>query len=66
MKTPSYIAHVRKKRTGSLRNIYIEEHLRGVADLAGGFAAHFGNSDWAALAGLWHDFRKSMIAYSMF
>jgi CRISPR-associated endonuclease/helicase Cas3 len=34
------------------------EHLRAVALLASQFAAPFGSSDWAELAGLWHDLGK--------
>lgn len=34
------------------------EHLRAVAELAAGFASHFGAGDYAYAAGLWHDFGK--------
>lgn len=34
------------------------EHLRNVAELAAGFAASFGASEEAYLAGLWHDLGK--------
>jgi CRISPR-associated endonuclease/helicase Cas3 len=34
------------------------EHLNGVALRAGASAAHFSASDWARLAGLWHDLGK--------
>ena len=30
----------------------------GVADLASAMAAEFGASEWASLAGLWHDLGK--------
>ena len=33
----------------------LEEHLRGVAELAEAFAAVFGAGDWGRLAGLLHD-----------
>ncbi|MGC1954391.1 MAG: CRISPR-associated endonuclease Cas3'', partial [Gammaproteobacteria bacterium] len=36
----------------------MSEHLREVARLASDFAARFGGSDWAHLAGLWHDLGK--------
>lgn len=36
----------------------LETHLKEVADLAAEFAAPFGASDWARLAGLWHDLGK--------
>lgn len=52
------IAHVKKDSTGSWQIHSLEEHLRGVADLASDFAAPFGNTDWAYLAGLWHDLGK--------
>jgi hypothetical protein len=43
-----YIAHVRKNEDGAFVEHLLDEHLRGVADLAGRFAAAFWNSDWAA------------------
>jgi CRISPR-associated endonuclease/helicase Cas3 len=36
----------------------LEEHLQNVANLARGFAAHFGSGDLAYLGGLWHDLGK--------
>ena len=36
----------------------LEDHLRGVADQAGEFAAAFDAHDWGYLAGLWHDLGK--------
>lgn len=36
----------------------LREHLVSVAELASGFAAQFSASDWARLAGLWHDLGK--------
>ncbi len=36
----------------------LREHLEGVADLAGEFAAAFESADWGRLAGLWHDLGK--------
>ena len=36
----------------------LEEHLRGTADLAAGFAAEFGCAEWGRLAAVWHDLGK--------
>lgn len=36
----------------------LEEHLKNVAELAGGFAEDFGFRDWGYTAGLWHDLGK--------
>lgn len=36
----------------------LADHLRNVAELAAGFGASFGASDWARLAGQWHDLGK--------
>lgn len=56
MKEP--IAHVRKSSTGEWVLHSLEEHCRSVAKLASDFANPFGGSDWACLAGLWHDLGK--------
>jgi CRISPR-associated endonuclease/helicase Cas3 len=55
MQTLTLIAHV-----GQLNREphLLEEHLRDVAQLAALFASNLGASDWANLAGLWHDFGK--------
>ncbi len=61
-----YWAHIREsdKEKQSL-----EDHLKGVAELAGKFAEIFNAKDWAYIAGLWHDvgkysseFQKRLIA----
>jgi len=52
------LAHVRKLPDGQWCEHYLDEHLQGVAKLAGEFAAAFNNQDWASLAGLWHDMGK--------
>lgn len=52
-----YLAHVREEN-GSFIVHDLEEHLSRVATLASEFASLFGNSDWAYLAGLWHDLGK--------
>lgn len=63
MEVPHYIVHVRKNKDGIFVEHLLEAHLKDVAELAGGFAAAFGNSDWAALAGLWHDLGKYSKAF---
>ena len=51
------IAHVRPTSDGWQTHL-LDEHLRAVAMLADAFARCFGASDWARLAGLWHDLGK--------
>jgi CRISPR-associated endonuclease/helicase Cas3 len=51
------IAHIRSEN-GHLIPHDLEDHVRGVSKLAAEFAAEFGASPWAALAGLWHDLGK--------
>ena len=44
----------------------LEDHLRETGELAANFAAAFASSDWARLAGAWHDlgkYRPSFQAY---
>lgn len=55
------LAHVRQLPDGKWVEHFLDEHLREVARLAGESAAHFGSTDWASLAGVWHDLGK----YSM-
>ncbi|MCG6117659.1 MAG: CRISPR-associated helicase Cas3' [Aquimonas sp.] len=43
---------------GELRFQALEDHLRGVANRAQGFAAAFGCGPWGELAGRWHDLGK--------
>lgn len=52
------IAHVKKDQSGNWVEHKLDEHLLGVAELAGQFASVVGNRDWAHLAGLWHDLGK--------
>ncbi|PIQ98220.1 MAG: CRISPR-associated helicase/endonuclease Cas3 [Nitrospinae bacterium CG11_big_fil_rev_8_21_14_0_20_56_8] len=52
------LAHVRKDEAGNYHEHSLVDHLQGVKKLAGQFAENFGNSDWAGLAGLWHDLGK--------
>ncbi len=44
----------------------LEEHLARVATLASAFAAPFGASHWAHLAGLWHDLGKYSNAFQRY
>ena len=53
-----YIAHIRTLEVSSYAIHTLEDHLRGTAELAGGFAANFGNEDWGRVLGLWHDLGK--------
>lgn len=53
-----FIAHVRDDGHGTFVIHDLDEHLRGVARLAEGFARDFGSEDWARVAGVWHDLGK--------
>lgn len=57
------IAHVRRDSAGAWVIHPLDEHLHGVAQLAGGFAQAFGAADWASLAGSWHDLGKNRQAF---
>src|SRR3989338_6175894 len=52
------LAHVRQDENGEWHEHHLDEHLRGVAAMAADFAANFDSSDWANIAGLWHDLGK--------
>lgn len=52
------LAHVRQLPSGKWNEHFLDEHSHGVANLAGEFAKHFDSTDWASLAGLWHDLGK--------
>ena len=41
----------------------LEDHLKGVSELAAKFARPFGGEEWAYLAGLWHDLGKYSDAF---
>jgi CRISPR-associated endonuclease/helicase Cas3 len=53
-----YIAHAKKDSNDEWREHLLTEHLAETARLSGEFAQVFGNSDWAELAGYWHDLGK--------
>jgi CRISPR-associated endonuclease/helicase Cas3 len=50
-----YLAHIRESDKAKQS---LEDHLKGVANLAMGFAEIFKAGEWAYLAGLWHDIGK--------
>lgn len=53
------IAHVREISPGTFAPPHdLAEHLREVAKLGQEFAAPFHSSEWAYLAGIWHDLGK--------
>lgn len=52
------LAHVKQLPNGKWSEHFLNEHLQEVANLAGKLAEHFDSSDWASLAGLWHDLGK--------
>ena len=60
------LAHVRKDDDGVWQRHSLEEHLREVSLLAGEFAQLFSSTEWAALAGLWHDLGKYREAFQRY
>ena len=52
------IAHVRFNEQGQPTEHWLEDHLRKVAILSAKHASVFASSDWAELAGRWHDLGK--------
>lgn len=52
------VAHLRLGTDGQVEKHPLEHHLRKVACRAGTYAGAFGMTDWAWLAGLWHDLGK--------
>jgi len=57
------LAHVYQDKEGRWQLHALEEHLRAVGELAAGFAEEFAASEWARLAGLWHDLGKYSAAF---
>ncbi|CAE6688366.1 CRISPR-associated helicase Cas3' [Candidatus Nitrotoga fabula] len=60
------LAHVRQDNGGKWHEHLLDEHLLGVAGLAADFAADFGSSDWASIAGLWHDIGKFSMEFQRY
>ncbi|MGN6701538.1 MAG: CRISPR-associated endonuclease Cas3'', partial [Burkholderiaceae bacterium] len=54
----TFLAHVRKDSSGGWVTHSLAAHLREVSRIAGEFADAFQSSDWAAVAGVWHDLGK--------
>ena len=65
-KISTFLAHVRQNNSGQWLPHLLDDHLRGVAALAEGFAAAFDAGDWAKLAGLWHDLGKYRPAFQRY
>jgi CRISPR-associated endonuclease/helicase Cas3 len=53
-----FVAHPRPRTDGSYDIHTVADHAYGVAALAAEFATPFGSTEWARLAGLWHDLGK--------
>lgn len=62
----SAIAHVKQAKDGCWVEHSVDEHLYGVSALAQQFAAQMGASEWARLAGLWHDLGKYQPAFQSY
>jgi CRISPR-associated endonuclease/helicase Cas3 len=62
----AFLAHVREDAPQQWQEHLLEDHLRQVARLAGEFAAAFASSDWAYVAGLWHDLGKYRLAFQRY
>lgn len=60
------IAHAQACTDGAWRLHELDAHLRSVATLAARYAAPFGGSDWAEIAGLWHDLGKFRPAFQRY
>lgn len=58
MDTKTPIAHVYQDKQGIWHEHALYDHLQSVSQIALNFGDKFGNGDWAALAGLWHDLGK--------
>jgi CRISPR-associated endonuclease/helicase Cas3 len=60
------LAHITRESDGSIRHHLLEEHLVAVGQIAADFARSFGASDWARLAGLWHDLGKYRVGFQTY
>jgi len=60
------LAHVRKLPDGTWIEHLLDDHSHEVARRSGEFAAYFGCTDWARLAGLWHDLGKYREAFQRY
>ena len=54
----AFFARTARRPDGTEARQPLEEHLRNVATLAGGFATTFGSGRWGVLAGILHDLGK--------
>lgn len=63
MQNKSYFAHVRSDKRGQYETHDLADHLRKVSEESAQFASRFNASDWARLAGLWHDLGKYRPAF---
>ncbi len=62
----SYIAHVKKDDNENWQVHSLLEHLQKVGLLAGDMAAAWNATDWAELAGRWHDLGKYRPAFQSY
>jgi len=53
-----HLAHIKLNRNGNWEKHMLEDHLGGVAELAGTFSSAFNNSDWGYTAAMLHDLGK--------
>lgn len=60
------MAHVRLDEAGRYVEHDLAAHLEAVAELAAAFADRFGGTDWAWVAGLWHDLGKYRPAFQRY
>ena len=56
----NYLAHISEDKT---REQSVLSHLKGTAELAGGFASEFGCEDWGYYVGMLHDIGKYSEAF---
>ena len=51
------------EKDGTISRQLLVDHLHGVANRAGAFAAGFNSAEWGYLAGLWHDLGKYQLVF---